>query len=138
MAIKELRLPNSVKHLEEGPSDKALALGREEVERIFQARYEQSILRNAVGRQQQLFNHKLDPADILRQYDGIEVCEQGRGNIVRDSSRTSDSNSENLQQLQRAIGLSSRSWNSKYNGKSPQQKEGTFVRMDVTMGMDQP
>ncbi|CEI87579.1 hypothetical protein RMCBS344292_01989 [Rhizopus microsporus] len=81
---------------------------------------------------------ELDPADILRQYDGIEVCEQGRGNIVRDSSRTSDSNSENLQQLQRAIGLSSRSWNSKYNGKSPQQKEGTFVRMDVTMGMDQP
>ena len=81
---------------------------------------------------------ELEPADILRQYDGIEVCEQGRGNIVRDSSRTSDSNSENLQQLQRAIGLSSRSWNSKYNGKSPQQKEGTFVRMDVTMGMDQP
>ncbi|PHZ09421.1 uncharacterized protein RHIMIDRAFT_240533 [Rhizopus microsporus ATCC 52813] len=52
MAIKALRLPDSVKHLEEEPSDKALALGREEVERIFQARYEQSILRNAVGRQQ--------------------------------------------------------------------------------------
>ncbi|PHZ09028.1 uncharacterized protein RHIMIDRAFT_240902, partial [Rhizopus microsporus ATCC 52813] len=30
MAIKALRLPDSVKHLEEEPSDKALALGREE------------------------------------------------------------------------------------------------------------
>jgi hypothetical protein len=51
MAIKALRLPDSGKHLEEEPNDKALALDREEVERIFQARYEQSILRNAVGRQ---------------------------------------------------------------------------------------
>jgi hypothetical protein len=57
MAIKALRLPDSVKHLKEEPSDMALALGREEVERIFQARYGQSILRNAVGRQQQTFNH---------------------------------------------------------------------------------
>ncbi|CAO3658294.1 hypothetical protein G6F70_002641 [Rhizopus microsporus] len=57
MAIKAPRLPDSVKHLEEEPSDKTLALGREEVEKIFQARYEQSILRNAVGRQQQSFNH---------------------------------------------------------------------------------
>ena len=57
MAIKALRLPDSVKYLEEEPSDKALALDREEVERIFQARYEQSILRNAVGRQQRSFNH---------------------------------------------------------------------------------
>ncbi|CEG67190.1 hypothetical protein RMATCC62417_03656 [Rhizopus microsporus] len=59
MAIKALRLADSVKHLEEDPSDKAmaLALGREEAERIFQARYEQSILKNAVGRQQQSLNH---------------------------------------------------------------------------------
>ncbi|CEG64818.1 hypothetical protein RMATCC62417_01727 [Rhizopus microsporus] len=57
MAIKALRFPDSVKHLEEEPSDKAMALGREEVERIFQARYEQSILKNVVGRQQQSLNH---------------------------------------------------------------------------------
>ncbi|KAG1169080.1 hypothetical protein G6F70_002642 [Rhizopus microsporus] len=41
------------------------------------------------------------------------------GNIVRDSSRTSDSNSDNLQQLQRAVGLPPHSWNSEYNGRSP-------------------
>jgi hypothetical protein len=52
MTVKVLRLPGSVKHLEKEPSDKALSLGREEIERIFQARYEQSILRNTVGRQQ--------------------------------------------------------------------------------------
>ncbi|CEI87429.1 hypothetical protein RMCBS344292_01843 [Rhizopus microsporus] len=56
MVIKALKLPDSVKHLEEELNDKTLVLGREEVERIFQARYEQSILRKVVGRQQSL-NH---------------------------------------------------------------------------------
>ncbi|PHZ14756.1 uncharacterized protein RHIMIDRAFT_276137 [Rhizopus microsporus ATCC 52813] len=44
-------------HLEEEPSDMALTLGKEEIERTFQARYEQSILKDAIGRQQQSFNH---------------------------------------------------------------------------------
>ncbi|PHZ07872.1 uncharacterized protein RHIMIDRAFT_316490 [Rhizopus microsporus ATCC 52813] len=40
MVIKTLKLLDSVKYLEEEPNDKSLDLGREEVERIFQARYE--------------------------------------------------------------------------------------------------
>ncbi|CEG83402.1 hypothetical protein RMATCC62417_17327 [Rhizopus microsporus] len=79
----------------------------------------------------------LDPADILEQYDSIEVCEQGRGNIVRDSSRTSDSNTSSMQQLQREIDLPPHSWNSEYNSRSSQQKEDTSVRVSVTMEMVQ-
>ncbi|KAG1169984.1 hypothetical protein G6F55_007003 [Rhizopus delemar] len=64
LAIKGLRLPDSVKHLEEEPpSDKPLALGKQDVDKIFQARYEQPMLRNAVGRRQNPFNQLGKPLE---------------------------------------------------------------------------
>jgi hypothetical protein len=75
----------------------------------------------------------LDPAYIFGQYDSSKICEQDRRNIVRDSPRASDSNSNNIQQLQRTIDLSPHSWNSEYNDRSPQQKEGISVRVGVIM-----
>ncbi|KAG0750028.1 hypothetical protein G6F57_000516 [Rhizopus arrhizus] len=47
MAIKALRLPGSVKHMEETPMDKLLALDKQDAEKISLTRYEQSMLRNA-------------------------------------------------------------------------------------------
>lgn len=58
MAIKELRLPDSFKRLEEEEtlSNKSLALGKQDVEKKLQVRYEQSISRNTVERSQNSFN----------------------------------------------------------------------------------
>ncbi|KAG1177725.1 hypothetical protein G6F70_008551 [Rhizopus microsporus] len=58
MALKALKLHDSIKHLDEEPNDKSLALDKETVEKIYQARYEQSILRNAVRRSQNSFNQR--------------------------------------------------------------------------------
>ncbi|CEG71391.1 hypothetical protein RMATCC62417_07134 [Rhizopus microsporus] len=58
MALKALKVPDSAKYLDEEPNDKSLALDKETVEKIYQARYEQSILRNAVGRSQHSFNQR--------------------------------------------------------------------------------
>ncbi|KAG1049069.1 hypothetical protein G6F43_008582 [Rhizopus delemar] len=59
MAIKALRLPYSVKHLEEEPpSDKSLALDKQDVDKLFHARYEQSMLRNAIGRRHNTSNQR--------------------------------------------------------------------------------
>ncbi|CEG66990.1 hypothetical protein RMATCC62417_03476 [Rhizopus microsporus] len=40
MALKALKLPDSVKHLDEEPNDESLALDKETAEKTYQARYE--------------------------------------------------------------------------------------------------
>ncbi|CEI95564.1 hypothetical protein RMCBS344292_09747 [Rhizopus microsporus] len=73
MALKTLKFPDSVKHLDEEPNDKSLALDKETVKKIYQARYEQSILRNAVGRSQHSFNQR------SRGYGKQQCNTRGRG-----------------------------------------------------------
>lgn len=68
----------------------------------------------------------------------LKYVNKARGNIVRDFSKVSDSNSSSIQQLQCEIGLSPHFWNSEYNGRSPQQKESISIRVGVTMEMIQP
>ncbi|CEG80004.1 hypothetical protein RMATCC62417_14401 [Rhizopus microsporus] len=194
MVIKALRFPDSVKRLEEEPSDKAMALKESFKPDTNSPSLEMQLDNNNnhlitvtedldVNRDTPLKNslpiqckplkpdltiyvdtpdsgwgHKcsrvknlpvcaasssstvqgLDPTDILGQYDSIEACEQGKGNIVRDSSRTGDSNPSSMQQTQREIGLSPHFWNSEYNNRSSQPKEGTSVRVGVTLDMVQP
>ncbi|KAG1058191.1 hypothetical protein G6F43_000015 [Rhizopus delemar] len=59
IVIKALRLPGSIKHLEEEPSsDKPSALDKRDVNKIFLVSYEQSMLRAAVGRRQNPFNQR--------------------------------------------------------------------------------
>ena len=51
LATKALRLPTSVRYLEDNDDgDKKMAFSPETVEKIFQARYESSVLRSAVAR----------------------------------------------------------------------------------------
>jgi hypothetical protein len=101
MAIKVLRLLDSVKHLEEEPSDKTLALGREVIERIFQARYERSILRNAVGQQQQSLNYS------NRGYGKQQWTTRGRGTYHKSffgkSKRPQPQESQSSNQSQQNI-----------------------------------
>ncbi|CEG78273.1 hypothetical protein RMATCC62417_12908 [Rhizopus microsporus] len=73
MATKALRLPDSIRHLEEESSDKVLALGKEEVEKSFKPDTNSPILRNAVGRQQQSFKHS------NRGFGGQQRYTRGRG-----------------------------------------------------------
>ncbi|KAG1151749.1 hypothetical protein G6F37_002546 [Rhizopus arrhizus] len=68
MAIKALRLPGSVKHMEESPMDKLLAMDKQDAEKISLTRYEQSMLRNAVRKRQNTFNQR-DKSFVKQQWN---------------------------------------------------------------------